>query len=271
MPGYDDDLRLAHVLADAIERTALEHAGAPGLEASVGPDGSVTTPVAQHLEELLRHQLQRTRPRDRVEGRWVAPTGQGDRVWMLDALDGAPNYVRGVPVWASLISLVVEGEPVLGLVAAPSLARRWWAGRGSGAWTGRTLARARAVRVSGTAELADASVSADDVAGWLYGPHAQGFGHLVDQAGRTRAFGDFWSHALLAEGAVDVALTIRADPLQVATLAVLVGEAGGRVTDPYGSEVELGQLGPGPALVATNGAVHDRVTGLLGTIAGAAG
>lgn len=269
---FDDDLRLAHVLADAVERTALDLFGSLDLKVSVTDDGALTTQATERLEELLRHQLQRTRPRDRVEGRVLEPTGQGDRRWVLDALDGTANYVRGVPVWATLISLVVEDRPVLGLVAAPSLARRWWAGAGSGAWTGRQLSRARQVAVSDTSVLEHASVSVDEVASWLFGPHGQGFAQLSDRVWRTRAYGDFWSHALTAEGATDVALAASMDRYQLSTLNALVREAGGRMTDPWGAEV----VGPGTGatstpVVVTNGVLHDAVLGALAPSTGAQG
>ena len=239
MPGYDDDLRLAHVLADAVERTSLDLFGSHE-EVGIAADGSLTTPAATRLEELLRHQLQRTRPRDRVEGRTMETTGHGDRRWILDPLDGSANYVRGVPVWATLIALVVEDEPVLGLVAAPMLSRRWWAGVGAGAWTGRTLARARTIRVSQTSVIEHASLSADDVAAWVHGPHGSGFSTLTDRVWRTRAYGDFWSHTLVAEGAVDLGLSAWADSIQLATLGPLLREAGGRLTDPTGAPAPLG-------------------------------
>ena len=264
MPAYDDDLRLAHVLADAVERTALDLYGSPDLQVSVGDDGALTTQATARLEELLRHQLGRTRPRDRVVGRAHEETGQGDRCWVLDPVDGTANYVRGVPVWATLISLLVAGEPVLGLVSAPSLARRWWAGRGSGAWTGRALTRASQVRVSDTQVLAHASVSADEVAAWSHGPHGAGFDRLTDRVWRTRAFGDFWSHALVADGAVDVALGAWMDGFQTATLSALVAEAGGRTSTPEGLDVVGGDLRTASTVVATNGTLHDEVLSLLG-------
>lgn len=271
MATFDDDLRLAHVLADAVERTALELFGSLDLTVSVTGDGALTTQATGRLEELLRHQLQRTRPRDRVEGRVMEPSGQGDRCWVLDSLDGTANYVRGVPVWATLISLVVEEEPVLGLVAAPSLARRWWAGRGSGTWTGRQLSRARQVRVSDTTVLEHASVSVDEVASWLFGPHGQGFAQLSDRVWRTRAYGDFWSHALTAEGATDVALAATMDRFQLPALNALVREAGGRMTDPWGAEVVgPGVAGPTPVVV-TNGTLHDVVLEALAPAEGAQG
>ncbi|MGC5584267.1 inositol monophosphatase family protein [Ornithinimicrobium sp. W1679] len=265
MPAYDDDLRLAHVLADAVERTALDLFGSPDLQVSVGDDGSLTTQASERLETLLRHQLGRTRPRDRVVGRVHEETGQGDRRWVLDPVDGTANYVRGVPVWAMLISLVVEDTPVLGLVAAPSLSRRWWAGRGSGAWTGRTLSQAVPVRVSSTEVLAHASVSADEVAAWSHGPHGDGFDRLTDRVWRTRAFGDFWSHTLLAEGAVDVALAAWMDGYQAAPLSVLVAEAGGRTSTPDGRDVVGGDPRAASAVVATNGVLHEEVLSMLGS------
>lgn len=264
MPGFDDDLRLAHVLADAVERTALDQFGSLELETRVGPDGVLTTQTATRLEELLRHQLQRTRPRDRVEGRLLEPTGHGDRRWVLEAIDGTANYVRGVPVWATLIALVVEERPVVGLVAAPSLSRRWWAGEGSGTWTGRTLSQARRVGVSETAVLEHASVSADDVAAWQSGPHRAGFAELARRSWRTRAFGDFWSLALLSEGAVDVSLTAWADPVQLPALVPLVQEAGGRLSDTLGGAPALAAGGPGQPVVASNGVLHDQLLEVLG-------
>lgn len=263
MPGFDDDLRLAHVLADAVERTALELSGSVDPEDRPGPDGTVRTRAAVRLEELLRHQLHRTRPRDRVEGRWLPATGRGERRWVLDAIDGSASYVRGLPAWATLISLVVDEDPVLGLVAAPSLARRWWAGRGSGAWTGRTLARARQVHVSTTSVLAHASVSADQLAGWVTGPRAAGFTQVVERSWSTRAYGDFWSHTLLAEGAVDVALAARADAVQLAALLPLLQEAGATVTDPWGQTTDLRLTDPERVVVASNGHLHEEVLAAL--------
>lgn len=263
MPGFDDDLRLAHVLADAIEPTALDLFGSLGSGTTIGPDGLLTTDAGIRLEELLRHQLQRTRPRDLVEGRLGETTGQGERRWVLDALDGAANYVRGVPVWGTLISLVVEDRAVLGLVAAPSLSRRWWAGRGTGAWTGRTLSRARPVAVSRTAVLPHASMSVDEVTSWRTGPHGPGFDELAQGVWRTRAFGDFWSHALVAEGAVDLALGASLDPLQLAALTPLVEEAGGQVTDALGDPVDVASGATARAVVTSNGLLHHEALHLL--------
>lgn len=246
---------------------ALDH------EVEISDDGSLQIPAAARLEELLRHQLQRTRPRDRVEGRALEPTGHGDRRWVLDAIDGSANYVRGVPVWATLIALVIEDQPVLGLVAAPLLARRWWAGVGSGAWTGRTLSRARRIQVSQTSVLEHASVSSDDLSAWIHGPYGAGFTTLTERVWRTRAYGDFWSHALVAEGAVDVGLSAWSDSLQLAALGPLVREAGGRFTGPDGAEAALpmgagAQAGP---VISSNGRFHDEARLMIAPVEGAEG
>ena len=148
MTSYDDDLRLAHVLADAVERVTMARFRAADLVVESKPDLTPVTDADRAAEELVRHQLKRTRPRDAVEGEEFETTGHGPRRWIIDPIDGTKNFVRGVPVWATLIGLVVDNVPVLGLVAAPALQRRWWAATGSGAWSGRSLSSARRISVS---------------------------------------------------------------------------------------------------------------------------
>ncbi len=172
MATFADDLRLAHVLADAVERYTLEMFHSADLEVSVKDDGSLVTQADRHTEELLRHQLGRTRTRDVVQGEELPTTGHGSRRWVLDPIDGTTNYIRGVPVWATLIALVVDDEPVLGLVSAPALSRRWWAAVGSGAWTGRTLSSAREIQVSDTTVLEHASLSHAALDKWWRPPPA---------------------------------------------------------------------------------------------------
>jgi fructose-1,6-bisphosphatase/inositol monophosphatase family enzyme len=151
-------------------------------------------------EELIRHQLARTRPRDAVVGEEFGTTGHGPRRWIVDPIDGTKNFVRGVPVWATLIALVDGDEPVVGLVAAPALARRWWAAKGAGAYAGRSLSAARPLHVSGVSALADASLSYASLGGWSEIDRREDFLDLMDGCWRTRAYGDFWSYMLLAEG-----------------------------------------------------------------------
>lgn len=259
MATFEDDLRLAHVLADAVERSTLDSFTFPDLRVEVTEDGVLVSDADRHTEQLLRHQLQRTRPRDVVQGEQLPTTGHGNRRWVLDPIHGTVNYVRGVPVWATLIGLLVDDTAVLGLVAAPSLARRWWAASGSGAWTGRSLSRARRIQVADTSRLEHASVSYSDLAPWLDPRRRDGFLGLVDRVWRSRAYGEFWSHVLVAEGAVDVALGPELTIHQMTALAPIVTEAGGRFTDLEGTDGPFGDSG-----VSTNGLLHVDLIRALG-------
>jgi histidinol-phosphatase len=255
---YDDDLRLAHVLADSVDGLTMERFLADDL---VVEDKADLTPVSdadKSAEQVIRMQLQRTRPRDAVVGEEFEPTGHGPRRWVVDPIDGTKNYVRGVPVWATLIALVVDEDPVLGLVSAPALGRRWWAAGGSGAWTGRSLSAARRLHVSTVSHLSDASLSYSDLDGWDESGRDEGFTELRRGCWRTRAYGDFWSHMLVAEGAVDIACEPTLALHDMAALVPIVTEAGGRFTSLDG------RAGPwGGSAVTTNGLLHDEVLHLL--------
>src|SRR4051812_40987475 len=157
--SYDDDLRLAHVIADQVDAVTLSRFTATDLVVETKPDLTPVTDADRAAEQLIRNQLKRTRPRDAVLGEEFGSSGRGDRRWIIDPIDGTKNFVRGVPVWATLIALVDGDSPVLGVVSAPALGRRWWAAQGTGAWTGRSLSAARRLRVSGVQELSDASLS----------------------------------------------------------------------------------------------------------------
>jgi histidinol-phosphatase len=157
-----------------------------------------------------------------------------------------------VPVWATLISLFDGDEPVVGLVSAPALNKRWWAAKDVGAWTGRRLESATRCRVSEVIDLADASLSYSSLTGWEDRAALDGFLGLTRSVWRTRAYGDFWSYCLLAEGAVDIACEPEVSIWDLAALDVIVREAGGRFTDLSGNR------GPaGGSALATNGALHD--------------
>lgn len=155
-PSYDDDVRLAHVLADSVERVTMTRFKAEDLKVDTKPDLTPVTDADRDAEELIRSQLKRTRPRDAVQGEEFGTTGHGARRWIIDPIDGTKNYVRGLPVWATLIGLVDGDEPVVGLVSAPALNRRWWAAKGSGAYTGRNLYSAKRIHVSGVSSIGDA-------------------------------------------------------------------------------------------------------------------
>jgi histidinol-phosphatase len=258
MAGYHDDLRFALVLADAADDITMRRFRALNLRVEAKPDLTPVTDADLAAEEQLRHVLSRARPRDAVLGEESGRSGVGQRCWVLDPIDGTANFVRGVPVWATLIGLMVGSEVVVGVVSAPALGRRWWAAREGGAWTGRSLTRASACRVSEVASLRDASLSYSELSGWGRQGRLDGFLSLTAAVWRARAYGDFWSHMLVAEGAVDVSAEPEVNLWDLAALQVIVEEAGGTFTDLAGKATP-----DGGSVVCTNGRLHDEVLGLL--------
>ncbi|HLS64178.1 MAG TPA: histidinol-phosphatase [Ruania sp.] len=257
-PRYDDDLRLAHVIADQVDAQTMARFKAIDLHVETKPDTSPVTDADRSAEEIVRAQLSRTRPRDSVLGEEFGTTGHGPRQWVIDPIDGTKNFVRGVPVWATLIALIDDGAPVLGVVSAPALNRRWWAATGSGAWTGRSLSAATRMHVSAVSELEDASLSYSSLAGWEEADLLDEFLSLEASVWRSRAYGDFWSYMLVAEGAVDIACEPELELYDMAALVPVVTEAGGRFTSLDGEDGPFG----GNAVVS-NSHLHDLVLAQL--------
>jgi histidinol-phosphatase len=258
MAGYDDDLRFAHVLADAADDITTRRFKALDLRVEAKPDLTPVTDADHAAEESLRNVLRRARPRDAVLGEEFGRVGSGPRCWVIDPIDATKNYVRGVPVWATLIGLMEGDQVMVGVVSAPALGRRWWAARGGGAWTGRSLTKASRCRVSAVGRLADASFSYSSLADWEDQGRLAGFLELTRAVWRSRAYGDFWSHVLVAEGAVDVSAEPVVSLWDLAALQVIVEEAGGRFTDLSGKPTP-----DGGSAVASNGLLHAEVLGLL--------
>jgi histidinol-phosphatase len=164
-----------------------------------------------------------------------------------------------VPVWATLIALLIDDEVVIGCVSAPALGRRWWAGKGGGAWTGKSLMAARKCQVSDVNDIADASLSYASLDGWSSIGRQEAMLALMRRCWRTRAYGDFWSYMLLAEGAVDIAAEPELALHDMAACEVIVREAGGRFTGLDGVPGPLGRNA-----LATNGRLHDAALAFLG-------
>ncbi len=261
MPSdYTDDLRLAHVLADDADSTAQARFKALDLHVMTKPDLTPVTDADHSVEDGIRRVLSRARPRDAVVGEESGSTGHSQRRWVVDPIDGTKNFVRGVPVWASLISLMVDDEVVVGVVSAPMLNRRWWAMKDGGAWTGKSLLRAAPCQVSDVSRVEDASLSYSSLSGWDERGRLEDFLSLSRRCWRTRAYGDFWSYMLVAEGSVDIATEPSLELHDLAALDVIVREAGGVLTSLDGE--------PGPAggsALATNGKLHDQALAFLGT------
>ena len=253
-PNYTDDLRLAHIMADAVDAQTMARFKAVDLQVDTKPDLTPVSDADRAAEEIIRGNLSRARPRDAVLGEEFGAEGHGPRRWIVDPIDGTKNFVRGVPVWATLIALVDEGVPSVGVVSAPALGRRWWAARGAGAYTGRSLASATRIQVSEVSSLSDASLSYSSLEGWRERGNIREFLELTSDVWRTRAYGDFWSYMMVAEGAVDLACEPELELYDMAALVPIVTEAGGTFTSLEG---EAGPFG-GNAL-ASNGRLHQEV------------
>jgi histidinol-phosphatase len=258
MARYADDLSLAHMLADTADSISMARFRALDLQVKSKPDLTPVSDADTAVERALRATLARARPRDGVLGEEFGATaaapGRGTREWVIDPIDGTKNFVRGVPIWATLIALMENDQPVAGLVSAPALGRRWWAATGHGAYAGRHPAAATPINVSGVQRLADASFCYSSLKGWEENGRLDAMLGIMRQTWRSRAYGDFYGYMLVAEGAVDAMVEPALSLWDLAALIPIVTEAGGSFTDLSG------RPGPGGgSAVATNGALHRQI------------
>jgi histidinol-phosphatase len=250
-----DDLQFALALADRADAVTRARFGALDLRVETKPDLTPVTDADRAVESIVREVIADQRPGDSVLGEEFGGTITfSGRQWIIDPIDGTKNFVRGVPVWASLIALLQDGVPIVGVVSAPALRRRWWASHGQGAFASVDGAPLRPISVSAVTELDSASLSFSSLTGWAQLGLRTHFIELTDAVWRVRAYGDFLSYCLLAEGAVDIAAEPEVSVWDLAALDVLVREAGGKFTDLDGT------AGPhGGSAVATNGLLHQQV------------
>jgi histidinol-phosphatase len=253
------DLSLALYLADIADRITLDRAGAADLRVDRKPDRTPVTDADLAVEDAIRTVLRAQRPQDAVLGEERGgECADANRRWLLDPIDGTKNFLRGVPVWATLIALVERGSPVVGVISAPALRRRWWAASGTGAYTRDVRGSVRPITVSRVGELADAYLSTTHLGTWTKCRSRESYLALVDATWENRAFGDFWQHCLVAEGAIDLAVEPIVSPWDLAAVQVLVEQAGGRFTDLEG----VARFDGGTAL-SSNGLLHDAALILL--------
>jgi histidinol-phosphatase len=250
-----DDLAVAMALADGADALTIARFGALDLRVDSKPDLTPVTDADRAVETELRDALQRDRPGDRILGEeFGGSTAFSGRQWIIDPIDGTKNFVRGVPVWASLIALLDHGVPCVGVISAPALQRRWWAASGAGAFAAVGGCPPRRLSVSSVAELRSASLSFSSLAGWARLGLRDRFLKLTDTVWGVRGYGDFWSYCLIAEGTVDIAAEPEVSVWDLAPLDILVREAGGTFTNLDGG------AGPhGGSAVATNGLLHQQV------------
>jgi histidinol-phosphatase len=249
----EPDLRFAHALADAADAITLPRFRALDLHVETKPDLTPVSEADRAAEIAIRELVARERSGEGVLGEEIGDDGVEGTLregrWIVDPIDGTRNYVRGVPVWATLIALERDGRTEVAVVSAPALGRRWWASRGGGAF-----AAGEPCRVSDVATLDDAAVST--TAARAMPP---GWSELERRAWTPRAFGDFWQHCLVAEGALDVATDSVLELWDYAAVALLVEEAGGRCSTFAGDPPR-----PGASFLTTNGRLHDAAVALLG-------
>lgn len=251
----ETDLQFALALADLADGVTRARFGALDLRIDTKPDLTPVTDADRAVESQLRQTIADRRPADNVMGEeFGGEASWHGRQWIIDPIDGTKNFVRGVPVWASLIALLHDGVPTVGVVSAPALQRRWWAAHGQGAFAEVSGAPPRRLSVSAVAEMNSASLSFSSLTGWAELGLRGRFIDLTDAVWRVRAYGDFLSYCLLAEGAVDIAAEPEVSVWDLAALDILVREAGGRFTSLDGT------AGPhGGSAVATNGLLHQQV------------
>lgn len=252
------DLACALDLADLADSLSLQRFRATDLLVESKPDLTPVTDADRAVEDALRARLGKYRPDDAILGEERGTQGHSTRCWIIDPIDGTKNFVRGVPVWATLIALVVDSRVELSVVSAPALGRRWWAQHGLGAWTQALGQAPSRIHVSAVGRVEDASLSYSSLSGWFERGLGEAFVKAQSRFWRTRAYGDFWSYMLLAEGAVDAACEPELELYDMAALVPIVTEAGGRFTDFQGND------GPwGGCALATNALLHDELLTLI--------
>jgi len=250
-----DDLELALLLAELSDEITTTRFGASDLRVDTKTDDTPVTDADRAVEEMIRAHLARARPTHAVLGEEGGASGEAEWRWIIDPIDGTKNFARGVPVWATLLSLQRDGVETCAVISAPALGRRWWARQDGGA-----QCNGRALHVSAVSRLEDASLSVSDVRDFARLGWGDGFARLAAMCQRLRGFGDFWSHMLVAEGAIDCGIEATVKQWDVSAVRLIVREAGGRFTDFAG----IDHIGGG-SVITSNGLVHDAVLACLGS------
>lgn len=257
--SFELDLELAKALADIADEISLPRFIAQDFHVETKPDSTPVTEADRAVEKAIKEMLKNERPNDSIIGEEYGSSGEnlhgpGSRTWIIDPIDGTANFMRGVPVWATLIALAIDGKPVVSVVSAPAMGRRWWAAPGFGAQTKQIDDRVSDLSVSKISELSDASMSYVSLKLWDEIGQLENLMNLARKLWRTRAFGDFWSYMLLAEGAIDITCEHGLQIYDIAALVPIVEQAGGQITD------FVGELTPESShVIASNGLLHQQV------------
>jgi len=253
-----NDIELLQVLASAADDISLARFRALDLVVEAKPDRTPVTDADKAVEGKLRELLKLYRPTDEVIGEEMDKTGDSNRSWIIDPIDGTANYLRGVPIWGTLIALRVDGEITTSIISAPALGRRWWAGKGRGAFTKDIDGSVRKITVSKIAKLEDSTLSFNSLEQWRNQGLLELLLNLSTEVSRTRAYGDFLSYMFVAEGAIEIASEHDLKIHDIAALVPILTEAGGRITDLQGELTE-----DSSSVIATNSLLHQAVQDAL--------
>lgn len=253
------DLALALRLADAADSESLPRFDASDLKISTKADRSHVTDADLATERALRSVLADERPADGIFGEEFGVEGDARRQWIIDPIDGTANFMRGVPLWGTMIALAVDGVPQVGVVSMPALGRRWWASTGAGAWTA-THSGPRRLETSAVASLDDATVSFQSITQWADAGHLPDLLRVADRVWRDRAYGDVYSYMLLAEGRLEMVAEFDVKEYDIAAAVPIVREAGGTFTSFDGAD-SISER----SSLATNGILHDEFLNLTHT------
>lgn len=255
MSNFTADLELALELADLADAASLPRFKALDLQVETKPDRTPVTDADQSVERVIKQRLAASRPDDGIIGEEFGNSGSDARKWIIDPIDGTANFLRGVPIWATLIALSVDSKPVVSVVSAPALGLRWWAAPNVGSFARGIDGTVRRLKVSDVARLEDASLNYNNLQLWQQTEYFERLLAMARIVWRTRAFGDFWSYMLLAEGAVDLVAEHDLKLYDIAALVPIVEQAGGKITDFTGPLSEQSS-----SVLASNGKLHKMAT-----------
>jgi len=244
------DLELALTLADAADSESLPRFDASDLQVSTKADRSHVTDADLATERALRALLAVERPADGIFGEEFGEEGSTERQWIIDPIDGTANFMRGIPLWGTMIALAVDGVPRVGVVSMPALGRRWWAAAGAGAWTA-SHAGPRRLETSAVASLGDASVSIQSITQWADAGQTSALLRVADRVWRDRAYGDVYAYMMLAEGRLEMVAEFDVKEYDIAAAVPIVREAGGVFTSFDGVD-SISER----SVLATNGVLH---------------
>ncbi|MFT4221156.1 MAG: inositol monophosphatase family protein [Microbacterium sp.] len=258
--GLEADLALALRLAEAADAESMARFDAADLDVAAKPDDTFVTEADLATERAIRGILADERPDDGILGEEFGQAAGSDahRQWIIDPIDGTHNYLRGIPMWATLIALAVDGVPQVGVVSQPAIGRRWWGATGLGAWTNAPEGEPRRIRVSDVARVEKASVCFQSLTQWDDAGHLDALVRLSRAVWRDRGYGDAWPYMLLAEGRLEFVAEFGVKEYDIAAHVPIIAEAGGRLTSYDGDDSIADR-----SALATNGVLHDAFLELL--------